>query len=191
MKYLFSITLFLLSFSAFAQNNSEWFLRSNTNLVHSYQFGSGFNLGFGAHLGFKQIGKPERLWNPVFLLGLETVPGCFNSANCNSYWYDYNFRFQGGFERTIFNSETSNVMLGFGASVFAGRKLRGKYTLERDGLIVAEDYYKSFEGGISPQFSLKYFNKRFSDKITFGYAADWAFVYETFLHGLTLDWRIR
>ncbi|MFD2037182.1 hypothetical protein ACFSKL_20460 [Belliella marina] len=191
MKELLIIALLLVSVQAFAQEKSEWFVRANGNVVQSYQFGPGFNIGLGAHLGYKPTVKEERLWRSVFLLGIETVPGCIDPANCNSWWYNYNFRVQGGLERMIFHSETTKVMLGLGGSVFAGRKLRGKYTMERNGIIIAEDYYKSFEGGISPQVSVRYSNKRASKKMTFGYAVDWVFVHEAILHGLTLDWRIK
>lgn len=191
MKKSLLILFLVSSLNLFGQNDREWFVRANGNVVQNYIFDGGADLGLGVHLGYIPSTKTERTWRPYFLFGIETIPFCFSSIRCNSFWYDYNLRVQSGLERIVFHSETSKVMLGFGASVFAGKMMTGRYTLERDGVIISEEYDKGFEGAVSPQFSVKYFDKRISEKITFGYAIDWAFVTGNIIHGLSLDWRIQ
>lgn len=154
-------------------------------------FEPGLGIGVGAHLGYRPVINKDRNWKPVFLLGIESVPSCFNPADCKSWWYDYNFRFQGGFERLIWDNGNEKLTLGLGASIFAGQKLRGKYLRMTEKVIVQEEYYKSFIGSVAPQISLRYNNPDISNRITFGYALDYAIINETLIHGFSIDWRLK
>ncbi|KEO74375.1 hypothetical protein [Anditalea andensis] len=126
MKKIFLILTLLYTSQVKAQHSSEWFARTNANIVQNYTFDRGYALGIGAHLGYKPSSKIARKWSPVFLLGMETVPGCINPDNCDVFWYDYNFRIQGGFERIILDTGRDKLTLGLGASIFAGRLLTGR-----------------------------------------------------------------
>lgn len=191
MKYIVVIAFLFITLQSSAQQPSEWFVRTNANLVHSFLFEPGLGIGVGAHLGYRPVINKDRNWKPVFLLGIESVPSCFNPADCKSWWYDYNFRFQGGFERLIWDNGKERLTLGLGASIFAGKLLTGRYLLIRDGVIISEDYSKNFEGNVSPQVSLRYYNPDISERITFGYALDWVIIGDTIIHGFSIDWRLR
>jgi len=191
MKYIVGIAFLFITFQSLAQHSPEWFVRTNANLVHSFLFEPGLGIGVGAHLGFRPAIKKDRNWRPVFLLGIESLPTCFNPAVCKSWWYDYNFRFLAGFERLIWDNGKEKLMLGLGASIFAGRKLRGKYLRITEEVIVQEEYYKSFIGSVAPQVSLKYYNPNISERINFGYSLDWALINDTMIHGFSIDWKFK
>lgn len=191
MKYLLLITLFLFSISAFAQNNSEWFFRSNTNLVHSYLFDPALGIGIGVSIGFKPKINEERKWRPVFLLGVETIPASLFSSDQKHFWFNYNLRFQAGLERELFRNDEEILLLGLGASLYVGDLMTGRYSLNDQAGNIQSISVSDFEGAVSPQISLKYQNKKVSERLIFGYSIDWGFISSGLIHGLTLDWRIR
>lgn len=191
MKYIVGIAFLFLTFHSYAQQSPEWFARTNANLVQNYSFDRGYAVGIGAHLGYKPSMKVARKWRPVFLLGMETVPGCINPDNCNVFWYDYNFRFQGGFERIILDTGKEKLTIGLGASIFAGRLITGMFqSLENDGN-VRSTYIKEFEASPSPQISLRYTNPAISSRLSFGYILDWVIINDVLLHGFSIDYRIK
>lgn len=188
---LISIGFCLLSFEIAAQNDSEWFLRSNLNLVHSYQFDPALGIGIGANIGFKPKINQEGKWRPVFLLGIETIPGSFFSSDQNHFWFNYNLRFQAGLERELFRNDQEILFLGLGASLYVGDLMTGRYSLIDQSGNIQSISVSDLEGAVSPQISLKYQNKKVSERLIFGYSIDWGFISSGLIHGLTLDWRIR
>lgn len=191
IKIIVSFLFFLHSIGLFAQNNSEWFVRSNINLVHSYQFNPSLGIGLGANIGFKPSSNQEKKWSPVFLLGIETFPTSLFSTDRKHFWFNYNLRFQAGLEREIFRNDEEVLNIGLGASFFVGDLMTGRYSLIDQAGNIQRISASDFEGAVSPQIFLKYQNKKVSDRMTFGYSLDWGFIDSVLLHGLTLDWRIR
>lgn len=190
MKKLLLIFVFFISVSkSFSQEKSEIFLRTSLNAVQDFTFEPSSGIGFGAHFGI----RPNFQWKqlqPYVLLGFETTSPSMNRNNALLFWYDRNFRLQAGMERQVFQSEREKLWIGAGGSLARGRQVTGYDRTTVNGIIVSETIFRSVRSETSLQLSLRYQNRIISEILSFGYTMDF-FLDDTFMHGFSINWKIR
>jgi hypothetical protein len=189
MKNFILILVFCFSINkSFSQEKSEIFVKTSLNGVHDFTFGSSSSFGFGTHLGF----RPNFQWNqfqPYVSLGFETSSPAKRN-NEISFWFDRNVRFMAGLERQVAKSEKERLWVGAGGSLARGKKVTGFERTSINGIIVSENIYRGVGSEGSLQLSLRYQNRMISEIMSFGYTIDFFFE-ETYIHGFSINWKLR
>ncbi len=186
----FILALVFLSAPAFSQSNSEWFVKTNTNIVYDLVFNTGVHPGLGTHIGLRPWLDSGKKIKPSFSVGIESMPGSWFSSVPAHFWYHYNFRFTALLEREVWQVEHKSLLLGLGASVFAGDLITGKGSITfPDGNSISSNS-QAFDGAFSLQLSLRYQNLRFSDRLSFGHTIDYVLMRDFLLQSLSVYWKL-
>jgi len=186
----FLLALVFLSAPVFSQSKSEWFVKANTNIVYDLVFNTGVHQGLGGHIGLRPWLDSGKKIQPSFLIGLESMPGSWFSSVPAHFWYHYNFRFTALLEREVWQVEHKSLLLGLGASVFAGDLITGKGSVTFPDGNITRSNTQDFEGAFSLQLSLRYQNLVFSDRLSFGHAIDYVIARDFLIQSLSVYWKL-
>ncbi|MGY6521473.1 MAG: hypothetical protein ACXIUD_07085 [Mongoliitalea sp.] len=189
-KTITSFILILFSFTCFGQAKSEIFVRSSFNTTQDFSFEPVSGRGLGIHLGIRPSVSWEN-WQPVIMLGYETISSIQSKSQPTMFWYDQNVRLQAILERSVYQSEKEKLWIGFGGSVAVGDKTNTLITIVDQNNVTNYFTSSGFNGAVTAQASLRYQNLNFSDIISFGYSMDWAFVDSVWIHGFSIYWNLR
>jgi hypothetical protein len=189
-KNITSFVLILLSFTCFGQEKSEIFIRSSFNTTQDFSFEKVSGRGLGIHLGIRPNVSWEN-WQPVIMLGYETISSIQRMPQPAMFWYDQNLRLQAILERSVYQSDKEKLWIGFGGSVAAGDKTNTLTTVVDQNNVTTYSTGSIFEGAVTAQASMRYQNLNFSEIISFGYSMDWAFVDSVWIHGFSIYWNLR
>ncbi len=176
-KFLIVLPVLFFSLGSLRAQNNNLSFGTRAIFIHTPKIlqpdiDPGSNFGFGIFGTLTSNIWPSKNIQLSSQIGIDFSPSCNDPNNCDTWWYQYGFRFNTYFETQVFKKSKKYILAGIGPGVFYGNK-----------------NYSVNESRINHQFVDREFNQQYDVSFGFGSILSYSRNQLRFSYGLDGYWQ--
>lgn len=176
-KILISLSVFAFSLDSLMAQKNNLSFGKRAIFIHSPRFltpnnDPGSNVGFGVFGALTSNVWQNKNVQLRSQIGLDFIPACKGPENCDTWWYQYGFRFNTYLETQILKKSKKYILAGIGPGVFYGNKS-----------------YSVNETRINHEFAAREFNQQYDISFGVGSIVSYSRNQLRFSYGLDCYWQ--